>query len=37
MRLVVQDGRFLSSFDANETYAVIGDQLAQRLGTRASR
>jgi putative ABC transport system permease protein len=24
MRLVVQDGRFLSSFDANETYAVIG-------------
>ncbi|MDY7067089.1 hypothetical protein PsexTeo8_35590 [Pseudomonas extremaustralis] len=33
MRLVVQDGRFLSSFDANETYAVIGDQLAQSLST----
>jgi len=33
MRLVVQDGRFLSSFDANETYAVIGEQLAQRLST----
>ncbi len=32
MRLVVQEGRFLSSFDANETYAVIGAQLAQALG-----
>ncbi|WP_455884371.1 ABC transporter permease [Pseudomonas spelaei] len=32
MRLVVQQGRFLSSFDANETYAVIGDQVAQALG-----
>ena len=31
MRLLVRDGRFLSSFDANETYAVIGDQLAQSL------
>ena len=33
MRLVVQQGRFLSSFDANETYGVIGDQVAQALGT----
>ena len=32
MRLVVRQGRFLSSFDANETYGVIGDQLAQALG-----
>lgn len=32
MRLVVREGRFLSAFDANETYAVIGDQLAQALG-----
>ncbi|MEW5508756.1 ABC transporter permease [Pseudomonas antarctica] len=32
MRLVVRDGRFLSPFDASETYAVIGDQLAQALG-----
>ena len=31
MRLVVRDGRFLSPFDAGETYAVIGDQLAQAL------
>lgn len=31
MRLVVQRGRFLSSFDANETYGVIGDQVAQSL------
>jgi len=29
---VVRQGRFLSSFDANETYGVIGDQLAQALG-----
>lgn len=33
MRLVVQQGRFLSSFDANETYAVIGDPLAEALGS----
>ena len=32
MRLAVQQGRFLSSFDAHETYAVIGDQVAQALG-----
>ncbi|MDQ0653696.1 ABC transporter permease [Pseudomonas cedrina] len=32
MRLVVQQGRFLSSFDTHETYAVIGDQVAQALG-----
>lgn len=32
MRLVMQQGRFLSNFDANETYGVIGDQLAQALG-----
>ncbi|KAF2411303.1 putative ABC transport system permease protein [Pseudomonas antarctica] len=33
MRLVVRDGRFLSSFDASETYGVIGDQVAQALST----
>ena len=32
MRLVLREGRFLSPFDANETYGVIGDQLAQALG-----
>ena len=32
MRLALREGRFLSPFDANETYAVIGDQLAQALG-----
>ncbi|HCT08059.1 MAG TPA: ABC transporter permease, partial [Pseudomonas sp.] len=32
MRIVVREGRFLSAFDANETYGVIGDQLAQVLG-----
>lgn len=32
MRLALREGRFLSTFDANETYAVIGDQLAQSLG-----
>lgn len=31
MRLVLREGRFLSSFDANETYGVIGDQIAQAL------
>ncbi|MGY2272363.1 MULTISPECIES: ABC transporter permease [Pseudomonas] len=31
MRLAVQQGRFLSNFDANETYGVIGDQVAQSL------
>jgi putative ABC transport system permease protein len=33
MRLAVREGRFLTSFDANETYAVIGDQLFQALST----
>jgi len=32
MRLALREGRFLSPFDANETYGVIGDQLAQALG-----
>lgn len=32
MRMVVREGRFLSTFDATETYGVIGDQLAQALG-----
>ncbi|WP_395606764.1 ABC transporter permease [Pseudomonas sp. B22129] len=32
MRLAVREGRFLSPFDTNETYAVIGDQIAQALG-----
>ena len=32
MRLAVREGRFLSSFDAGETYGVIGDQVAQALG-----
>ena len=32
MRLALQQGRFLSGFDANETYGVIGDQVAQSLG-----
>lgn len=32
MRLELREGRFLSPFDANETYAVIGDQVAQVLG-----
>ncbi|UOP10961.1 ABC transporter permease [Pseudomonas palleroniana] len=36
MRLAVRDGRFLSSFDANETYAVIGDSLAQALSQPGS-
>ncbi|MGX5796580.1 ABC transporter permease [Pseudomonas sp. E2-15] len=33
MRLAVREGRFLSSFDAGETYGVIGDQVAQALST----
>ncbi|WLH82634.1 ABC transporter permease [Pseudomonas sp. FP2338] len=33
MRLALREGRFLSAFDANETYGVIGDQVAQALGT----
>lgn len=33
MRLALREGRFLSPFDANETYGVIGDQLAQALST----
>ncbi|MEZ0504544.1 ABC transporter permease [Pseudomonas sp. Env-44] len=32
MRLALGEGRFLSPFDTNETYGVIGDQLAQALG-----
>ncbi|KAB0570049.1 ABC transporter permease [Pseudomonas palleroniana] len=36
MRLAVRDGRFLSSFDTNETYAVIGDSLAQALSQPGS-
>ena len=31
MRLSLAEGRFLSAFDGNETYAVIGDQLVQAL------
>ncbi|KFF47064.1 MULTISPECIES: ABC transporter permease [Pseudomonas] len=31
MRLAVREGRFLSAFDASETFAVIGDPLAQAL------
>ncbi|MEX5511609.1 ABC transporter permease [Pseudomonas paralactis] len=31
MRLAIREGRFLSSFDASETFGVIGDQLAQAL------
>lgn len=31
MRLNLREGRFLSAFDANETYAVIGDEVAQAL------
>lgn len=33
MRLALREGRFLSDFDAAETYAVIGDQIAQGLST----
>lgn len=36
MRLSVREGRFLSSFDANETYAVIGDQVAQALSVNGA-
>lgn len=32
MRLTLREGRFLSAFDANETYGVIGAPLAQALG-----
>jgi len=31
MRLALQQGRFLSGFDVNETYAVIGADIAQAL------
>ncbi|ANF86882.1 ABC transporter permease [Pseudomonas sp. M5A4_2d] len=31
MRLAVREGRFLSGFDAGETYGVVGDQIAQAL------
>ncbi|MCP1511631.1 ABC transporter permease [Pseudomonas rhodesiae] len=31
MRLALQQGRFLSGFDVNETYAVIGADVAQAL------
>ncbi|MBC2381188.1 ABC transporter permease [Pseudomonas sp. WS 5106] len=33
MRLTLSEGRFLSHFDANETYAVIGAQVAQALSS----
>ncbi|GAB5341815.1 ABC transporter permease [Pseudomonas fluorescens] len=33
MRLAVREGRFLSNFDAGETYGVVGDQIAQALST----
>ncbi len=33
MRLSLREGRFLSDFDANETFVVIGGQLAQTLST----
>ncbi|KTC52217.1 ABC transporter permease [Pseudomonas fluorescens ABAC62] len=32
MRLELQQGRFLSSFDAQQTYGVIGADIAQALG-----
>ncbi|WP_025128999.1 ABC transporter permease [Pseudomonas sp. PH1b] len=32
MRLQLQEGRFLSEFDATQTYAVVGAQVAQALG-----
>ncbi|AAY92218.1 ABC transporter permease [Pseudomonas protegens] len=32
MRLQLREGRFLSDFDQNEIYAVIGHQVAQTLG-----
>ncbi|KAF1029675.1 MAG: Macrolide export ATP-binding/permease protein MacB [Pseudomonas sp.] len=31
MRLALREGRFLSDFDSAETYAIIGDQVAQGL------
>jgi putative ABC transport system permease protein len=31
MRLALREGRFLSEFDSGETYAVVGDQIAQAL------
>lgn len=31
MRLALREGRFLSEFDSGETYAVVGDQVAQAL------
>lgn len=33
MRLHLREGRFLSDFDQGETYAVVGHQIAQTLGT----
>ncbi|WP_085597764.1 MULTISPECIES: ABC transporter permease [unclassified Pseudomonas] len=33
MRLHLREGRFLSDFDQGETYAVVGHQIAQILGT----
>jgi len=32
MRLQLREGRFLSDFDQNEIYAVVGHQVAQTLG-----
>lgn len=33
MRLAVREGRFLSPYDVGETYAVVGDQIAQALSS----
>ncbi|WP_047286447.1 MULTISPECIES: ABC transporter permease [Pseudomonas] len=33
MRLQLREGRFVSDFDQNEIYAVVGHQVAQTLGT----
>ncbi|BCQ62003.1 hypothetical protein PBOI14_37530 [Pseudomonas sp. Boi14] len=37
MRLQLREGRFLSDFDQNEIYAVIGHQVAQTLGAAGPR
>lgn len=36
MRLQLREGRFVSDFDQNEIYAVVGHQVAQTLGTAGS-
>lgn len=33
LRMTMREGRFLSRFDSLETFAVVGDTLAQALGT----